>query len=1320
MKELLRGGGSLTGLQTLDLSNCMGLEELPEWMGSLAGLQTLNLSGCKNLRKLPEGMGSLTGLEELDLEGCNGLRSFLPAQLLDTASWMDVIKFLAALQQGKTLMDMVKIVLIGEGRAGKSSLLDSLEHGVPSTRDKDDRTVGIDIRRWMPDRKGSVVARVYDAAGQTVYRATHSLCISSGAMYVLVLSAAGSRTATVEEVWSWLEAVQVQAPGAFVAVVWTHLDLLSDDSKPDPESESESENENENKPMMDAKIEVMEQVAAEMFARMERDREQLSTLEDGMRGVLPLNDSWVSLRERRDGLLRERLGSVCDGLRYRGCPEDSEDEEASWSSGRTIFSDDEEGSSSDESRSGGGEVAASLRRQLKRLGRSSTLGMEDFHRKMVELEQQAVHALPEPERGRVGLLISEVAETRQRSVLHFRPLFCTGVSNKTGYGLNQLRRVFSEAVKDRELFPEIGTALPLSYGMLMHFAEGGRNVGEHQTGWERDVIKHVEERRGDTEKLVATEALRKLCAEPVVTLEDLRKAAARCDMEEGEINSAVRFLHTAGSVLLHRRTPDAEGKTVERVFLQPQWIVDAVKYVVREAKGKDVNKELREIDRQIRTRGVYGNVLEDLLQRGELSESFLRQCLWEIPTHKSGAAEGKRKFPDKTHDALLEVLRDFGLLRKCRESEHGERTFLVPAMLPERPLLLNCDISKSWLPNDAVQALKVLRRHFAMPALPGNFFSKLQLEWSLKDVGEEEHFLQEHVATFASRTASVLRRTAQQDRESAVEETVVVSMKRRKGAFSSEIRVMGWVNFIGAEETSSSSSVGSTSWSLFREVTAEIRKSARECGNVVERVPILDPETGVEICVFDPDGRELRGTAPFVRISKDPARVLQLRRDHIVPPADGRCVVLRNERQQAPSNEVPSRPVATDSGAEVAARVLVYCAQRRGDGIDVYSEAEKLKEIGQGKKLMFDIEPQTTFVDFHRTMMDACNREVRMVHFMGHGGEEGGLLWVKENNSRESVSVEPAFTADVMQESFSRNVEGGGGGTIEACVLNACSTIPLGEELRRRGLRHAVCWRGAVSDEVARQFSQWFYARLGANPGKYREAFKAGKIQVEVLQKGRLYDGGRKPAGSVCMLSEAGDIMPEEEEEEAWEGAHDGEQVAGEEPSGAPWGARNADEDGETRFLNNPKGRAELEAIEKLGFPLLLNGYKLTAGIRLFEANKLQEAQLGKYGLHALPARHGNKPIVGILPAAVKYLFADKKVASDAHITSYTSRHLWGDGGPLVRRSEHVTPAQRDQALQKLAESIKLREDQAKKFGGGDDGHNHMLDMLKASCQEHL
>ena len=110
----------------------------------------------------------------------------------------------------------------------------------------------------------------------------------------------------------------------------------------------------------------------------------------------------------------------------------------------------------------------------------------------------------------------------------------------------------------------------------------------------------------------------------------------------------------------------------------------------------------------------------------------------------------------------------------------------------------------------------------------------------------------------------------------------------------------------------------------------------------------------------------------------------------------------------------------------------------------------------------------------------------------------------------------------------------------------------------------------------------------------------------------------------VCLLSEAGDVLPEGEEE-TWEEEEDA-QVVGEEPPGEPGGGGgvgHADDGGETRSLNNPKGTAELEAIANLGFPLLFKGYSIKAGIILFDENKIQQQHLGKYGLEV--ARPGKK-----------------------------------------------------------------------------------------------
>jgi hypothetical protein len=199
--------GALTDLQSLVLSGCCGLTALPEELGAITGLRELYLRGCSRLTALPVGLGALTGLRELDLLSCSRLTA-LPAGLgaltglreLDlrrcpalhtppprvvASGTRAVLAFLRDLGGGSAPCHLVKLVLLGEQRAGKSSLADSLVRGRPATRPADDRTVGIDVRRWwlgagqgrttrqQDDPNEELVALIYDAAGHRVYRASH-------------------------------------------------------------------------------------------------------------------------------------------------------------------------------------------------------------------------------------------------------------------------------------------------------------------------------------------------------------------------------------------------------------------------------------------------------------------------------------------------------------------------------------------------------------------------------------------------------------------------------------------------------------------------------------------------------------------------------------------------------------------------------------------------------------------------------------------------------------------------------------------------------------------------------------------------------------------------------------------------------------------------------------------------------------------------------------------------------------------------------------------------------------------------------------------
>ena len=69
---------------------------------------------------------------------------------------------------------------------------------------------------------------------------------------------------------------------------------------------------------------------------------------------------------------------------------------------------------------------------------------------------------------------------REQRVRRPRILVSFNVSNKTGYGLVELRRELAALMQDQWLFPHVGQEVPLSYAMLERLTEEGR-VNASQT-----------------------------------------------------------------------------------------------------------------------------------------------------------------------------------------------------------------------------------------------------------------------------------------------------------------------------------------------------------------------------------------------------------------------------------------------------------------------------------------------------------------------------------------------------------------------------------------------------------------------------------------------------------------------------------------------------------------------------------------------------------------------------------------------------------------------------------------------------------------------
>ena len=217
LTELPEFVGQLTQLQTLYLSTNQ-LSELPETIGQLTLLQTLALS-TNQLTVLPESVGrlvelkvlfldenQLTGLPE-SLRNLNSLEGLylhgndtldLPAEVLG-ASWLEssskeranpaeILNYYFRVRGGRRPLNEAKLILLGRGAVGKTSLVNRLIHN--KFKLGEEKTEGIRITEWPLRLNGNEDVRlnVWDFGGQEIMHATHQFFLTQRSLYLLVLN----------------------------------------------------------------------------------------------------------------------------------------------------------------------------------------------------------------------------------------------------------------------------------------------------------------------------------------------------------------------------------------------------------------------------------------------------------------------------------------------------------------------------------------------------------------------------------------------------------------------------------------------------------------------------------------------------------------------------------------------------------------------------------------------------------------------------------------------------------------------------------------------------------------------------------------------------------------------------------------------------------------------------------------------------------------------------------------------------------------------------------------------------------------------------
>jgi hypothetical protein len=216
-----KGISRLKKLQLLNLSgNRVG--NFPEETTRLASLRQLLLRG-NGIKELPESVSFLSGLEKFDIEGNPLPEEFLAASRQGASV---LFRYFEKLRRRKVHPRTVKVVLLGEPKSGKTTLLEALR-GNPAPCDPGrEETMGVDVValvRPSPDDLEPMNLSVWDFAGQHIEHATHQFFLTEQAIFVILWNARQGTESGKRDLWYWLELLKMRVKDPVYLLVATHI-----------------------------------------------------------------------------------------------------------------------------------------------------------------------------------------------------------------------------------------------------------------------------------------------------------------------------------------------------------------------------------------------------------------------------------------------------------------------------------------------------------------------------------------------------------------------------------------------------------------------------------------------------------------------------------------------------------------------------------------------------------------------------------------------------------------------------------------------------------------------------------------------------------------------------------------------------------------------------------------------------------------------------------------------------------------------------------------------------------------------------------------
>ena len=205
----------LSRLISLDLSD-NSLTVLPDEVCQLDKLETLILGNHyirgNKITNLPQEIYKLKVLKRLYLRN---LQLSIPPELINESDHpQPVLNYYWSLATKRmSFLNEVKLIIVGEGSVGKTSLVQKIIHGQYDLN-KTMSTKGISISQWTlssanigeipseySNNQSEIQLNIWDFGGQEIMHATHQFFLTKRSLYLLVLDACKSQEENRVEYW---------------------------------------------------------------------------------------------------------------------------------------------------------------------------------------------------------------------------------------------------------------------------------------------------------------------------------------------------------------------------------------------------------------------------------------------------------------------------------------------------------------------------------------------------------------------------------------------------------------------------------------------------------------------------------------------------------------------------------------------------------------------------------------------------------------------------------------------------------------------------------------------------------------------------------------------------------------------------------------------------------------------------------------------------------------------------------------------------------------------------------------------------------------